>query len=182
MRAGRSARDFQRRNEPRHTKIAIIHRFWRQLCVISLPFNIFRRLNALFTASGVPNVVHAISSAETNPDTRKSQSLVDSHNNYALFLSRLRYFDVSTHLSLHAERRARVFHCRNKPRHTKIEIIHRFWWQLCAISLPFDFFRRLNALFTASCVPNVVYAFSSVETIPDTSKSQSFVDFVQIYA
>ena len=30
-------------------------------------------------------------------------------------------------------------------------------------------------------MPNVVHAFSSVETSPDSSKSQSFVDFVQIY-
>ena len=29
MRAGRSVRDFQRRNKPRHTQIAIVRRFWR---------------------------------------------------------------------------------------------------------------------------------------------------------
>ena len=145
MHAERSARVLQRRNEPRHTKIAIIHRFWRQLFVISLPFEIFRllnalfttlcvqnvvfdcsaaskqaqtqanrnhssilskfmryfspieifrRLNALFTALCVQIVVHAISGVETSPDTRKSQSFVDSDNNYALFLSRLRHFGV----------------------------------------------------------------------------------------
>ena len=64
---------------------------------------------------------------ETSPHKRKSQSFVDSDNNYALFLSRLSYFDVSPHLTLHAERRARVFHCRNKARHTQIAIIRRFW-------------------------------------------------------
>ena len=127
MRAERSARVFQRRSEPRHTKIAIIHRFWRQLCVISLPFEIFRRINAIFTALCVQIVVHAISSVETSPDTRKSQSFVDSDNNYAFFVSRLRYFDVSTHLSLHAERRARVFYRRKRPWHTQIAIVRRFW-------------------------------------------------------
>ena len=101
MRAEISARVFQRRNEPRQAKIAIIHRFWRQLCVISIPFEIFRRLNALFTALCVQVVVHAISSVETSPDTRKPQSFVDSDNNYALFLSRLRYFVVLTLFSLH---------------------------------------------------------------------------------
>ena len=126
MRAERSAHVLQRRNKPRHMQIAIIRRFCPNLCVIPLPFNIFRRLNALFTALCVQNVVHALSTVETSPDTSKSQSFVDSDNNYALFLSRFRYFDVSAHLSLHAERRARVFHCRNKPRHTKIAIIHRF--------------------------------------------------------
>ena len=126
MRAERTARVFQHRNKPRHKKIAIVRRYCPNLCVIPLQIEIFLRLNALFTALCVQIVVHGISSAETNPDTRKSQSLVDSHNNYALFLSRLRYFDVSTHLSLHAERRARVFHCRNKPRYTQIAIIRRF--------------------------------------------------------
>ena len=170
MRTDHSARDFQRRNELRHTKIAIFHRFWRQLFVISLPFEIFRILNAIFTALCVPNVVHALSSVETSPDTRKSQSFVDSDNNYALFLSRLRYFVVSTHLSLHSERRARVFYRRNRPWHTQIAIIHRCWRQLCVIFLPFSMFRRLNAIFTALCVQNGVHAFSGVETSPDTRK------------
>ena len=123
MRAERSAHVFQRRNKPRHLQIANIRRFCPNLCVILLPIVIFRRLNALFTALCVQIVVHAISSVETSPDTRKSQSLVDSDNNYALFLSRLRYFDVSTHLSLHAERRARVLQRRNKLTHTQIAII-----------------------------------------------------------
>ena len=126
MRAERSAHVFQCRNKPRHMQIANIRRFCPNLCVILLPIVIFRRLNALFTALCVQIVVHAISSVETNLDTRKSQSFVDSDNNYALFLSRLRYFDVSTQLSLHAERRTCVFHCRNKPRHTQIAIIRRF--------------------------------------------------------
>ena len=121
-------------------------------------------------------------SVETSPHTRKSQSFVDSYNNYALYLSRLRYFDVPTHLSLHVERRARVFHSRNKPRHKQIAIIRRFCPNLCVISLPIEIFRRLNALLTAWCMQNAGHAFSIVETSPDTSKSQSFVDFVQIYA
>ena len=40
------------------------------------------------------NVVHAFSSIKTNPETRKSQLFVDFDENYALCLSRLRYFDV----------------------------------------------------------------------------------------
>ena len=126
MRAERSARDFQRRNKSRHKQIAFIRRLCPNLCVIPLPFEIFRRINALFTALCVQIVVHALSTVETSPDTSKSQSFVDSDNNYALFLSHLSYFDASMHLSLHAERRTRVFHCRNKPRHTQIAIIRRF--------------------------------------------------------
>ena len=41
------------------------------LCVIDLPNEIFRRLNALFTALYVQIVVHALSIVETGPDTRK---------------------------------------------------------------------------------------------------------------
>ena len=136
----------QRRNKPTHTQIAIVRRFCPNLCVISLPIEIFRRLKAIFTALCVQNVVHDCSAAskqahthanrnrspifskfmryfspdrdissfkrsfncimraerseclfcsvETSPHKRKSQSFVDSDNNYALFLSRLRYFDV----------------------------------------------------------------------------------------
>ena len=170
MRAERSARVIQRRNKPRHTQIAIIRRLWSKLSSISLPFEIFRSLNAIFTALCVQIVVHAFSSVETSPDTRKSLSFVDSDNNYALFLLRLRYFVVSTHLSLHAERRARVFYRRNRPWHTQIAIIQRFWRQLCVIFLQFNIFRRLNAIFTALCVQNGVHAFSSVETSSDTRK------------
>ena len=79
---------------PGHTQIAIIRRFCRKLCVISLPFEIFRRWYALFTPFYMQNVVHAFSSVETNRDTRKSQSYVDFDENWALFLSRLRYFVV----------------------------------------------------------------------------------------
>ena len=79
-----------------------IRRFWRKLCDISLPFEILRRLNALCTALWcVPNVVHAFSIVETSPETRESQSFVDRDENYALFLSRLRYFDGETLFSLH---------------------------------------------------------------------------------
>ena len=73
----RSARVSQGRNKPRNTQIAIIRRFWRRLSVISLPFVIFRRLNAIFTALLVQNVVHAPSSVVTRPETRKSQFIVD---------------------------------------------------------------------------------------------------------
>ena len=58
------------------------------------PFNIFRRLNGLFTLLYLQNVVHAFSSAETNPGSHKSQLYVVFEENNALFLSRLRYFDV----------------------------------------------------------------------------------------
>ena len=167
--------------------------------------------------------MHALSSVETSPDTRKSQSFVDFDENYDLFLSRLRHFDVYTIFSLHyacrthctrypaskqaktyanhnhssilkqiklyyspvwdistskryfhcimrAERSARFLQRRNNLRHTQIATSGRFWRKLCVISLQLKIFRCLYAVFTALCVPNLVNAFSSVETSRDTRK------------
>ena len=174
----------QRQNKPTHTQIAIVRRFCPNLCVISLPIEIFRRLNAIFTALCVQNGVHAFSSVETSPDTSKSKSFVvlSKFMRYSSPDRDISSLKRSFHCIMRADRSACALQRRNEPRHTKIAIIHRFWRQLCVISLPFEIFRRLNALFTALCVPNVVHAFSSAETSSDTSKSQSFVDFLQIYA
>ena len=94
MRDKRSALVFRRRNKPRHTQIALICRFRRKLRVISLPLQIFRCFNALFTALCVRNVVRVLYVVETSPETRESQSFVDFDENYAIFFSRSRYFDV----------------------------------------------------------------------------------------
>ena len=94
MHAERSARVFHRRNKPRHTQIAIIRRFRRKLRVISPPLQIFRRLNALFNEICVQNVVRVLYVVETSPDTGKTHSFFDFDESYAIFLSRLRYFDV----------------------------------------------------------------------------------------
>ena len=96
-----SARGFQRRNKPRYTQIIIICRFWRKLSVISLPFEISRRLNGAFSVSCMLYVVHVVSSGETCPNSRKSQSLDDFDENETLFLSRLGYFYVETIFSLY---------------------------------------------------------------------------------
>ena len=48
MRAEHGARDFAHRKMPRNAQIAIIRRFCRKLIDISLPFEIFRSLNARF--------------------------------------------------------------------------------------------------------------------------------------
>ena len=73
MLAEPSARVVRRRKKPRYTQTAIIRRFCRKLRVIALPFQIFQRLNALFTALCVQNVVHAFSMVETSPDKLKLQ-------------------------------------------------------------------------------------------------------------
>ena len=173
MRAERSAHVFQRRNKPRHTKIAIIHRFWWQLCVISLQLKIFRCLYAVFTALSVQNVVHAFSSFETSPDTRNS--------NYSSILTTIMrnfspVWDISSfkrpsHCIMRVERNAWLFCNVETGTHTSksqsfVESDNNYALFLSRLR----YFGRFNALFTASCVPNVVHTFSSVETSPDTRK------------
>ena len=129
MRGERSARVFQRGNKPRHTQIANIRRFCPILFVISPAFEIFLRLNAPFTAFYMQNVVHACSAASNDTHTHANR------NHSSILTKIMRYFspvyDISVfircfHCVMRAERSARVFHHRNKPRQTQIAIILRF--------------------------------------------------------
>jgi hypothetical protein len=84
--------------------------------VISIRFEILRRLNALSTPIYTPNVVHFDFSVETIPANRKTQSFK--------FRRKLSYFDpvwditapkCSFHSNLHAECSAYRFQCRDNP-------------------------------------------------------------------
>ena len=119
--AERSAYVSHRRQAPRDSQIAITRRFWRKLCFISLPFKIFRRLNALFTPIRTQNVVHTNSSVKTSPETLQSLSFADFGENYALFLSRLRYFDIETPFSLHFACRKWSIHFPAAKQNHKLE-------------------------------------------------------------
>ena len=124
-----SAHDFLSRNKPKHTQLAIIRRFCGNLSNISLPFMIFRRLNAVFIALCVRNMEHAISSVETRPDARKSQSFYDFFSNFcdiSLPFEIFASFTRSCYFILHAKRSVRVFQRRKKIKHTQIAIIRRF--------------------------------------------------------
>ena len=83
------------------------------------------------------------------------------------------YFKRYFHCIMRAERRARVFHYRNKPRHTQIAIIRRFCPKLWVISLPFEIFRRLSALFTTLCVQNVVFDCSAASKQAQTQANRN---------
>ena len=179
MRAERSARVFYHRNKPRLTQIATIRRFCSILSCISLPFEIFRSLNALFT--------EFICGTESTRFPSLKQAQTHANCNHSSILKQIKlYFspvwDISTfkrsfHCILYAERSPSVFQLRNKPTHTQIATIGRCWRKLFVISLKFQIFRRLNAFFTALYVQNVVHSLSSVETSQDRRKPQSFVDF-----
>ena len=74
MRAERSAHVFQRRNNPTHKQIAIVRRFCPNLCVISLPIEIFCRLNAILTALCVQDVVHDYSATSKQAHTHANRN------------------------------------------------------------------------------------------------------------
>jgi hypothetical protein len=50
--------------------------FGEKLSVIAMPLEIFRRLNGQITASYAQNTVHAVSTVETSPTTRKTRLYV----------------------------------------------------------------------------------------------------------
>ena len=129
MRAERSAHVFQRRNKPRHKQIAIIRRFCPNLCVIPLPIEIFRRLNALFTALCEKDVVFDCSATSKQAQTqanRNHSSILSKFMRYSSPYRDISSFKHSFNCIMRAVRCARDFQRRNKPRHTQIAIVRRF--------------------------------------------------------
>ena len=154
-------------------------RFWRSQSVISLLLEIFRRSIAIYIAFYTPIVVHAFPSVEMNRLHRKCQSFIELSKIMSYFSS---VWDISTfkrsfHIIIHAERSARIFRRRNEPISSQISIIRGFWQKLCIISVPFEIFRTINALFSPFYMQNAVHAFSSVEATRSAGKSQSFFNF-----
>ena len=139
-----------------------------------------RRLQARFNSFYMRNVVHAVSSVETRPDARKSQSFFDFLQYYVLFLSRLKYSR-----SLHA--RFTSFYMRDvvhavsgvetRPDARKSQSFFDFLQNYVLFLSRLRYSRRLHARFTSIYMQNVVYAFSSVQRRPNTRKSQTFFDF-----
>ena len=129
MRAERSSRDFQRRDETRRTQIAIILRFFSKLCAISLPFDIFTSFIRSFYL-----ILHAERSVRVFQRRKKTKHtqiaiirrffrlLSDISHPSEIFTTFKRCF----HCIMRAEHSARDFALRNMPRNTQIAIIRRF--------------------------------------------------------
>ena len=114
MRAERSVRVFQRPYKPRQTQTAIVRRFCRKLCVISLPFQIFSRLNALFSPFYMQNVVHAFSAASKQAQTHANchhSSILTKINRYFSPVCDISTFKSTFYSILHAERNACLYWC-----------------------------------------------------------------------
>ena len=109
------------------------------------------------------NGVHAFSIVEKSPDARKSKSFVDLYKfmRYSSPNRDISSFKRSFHCIMRADRSARDFQRRNKPRDKQIAIVRRFCPNLCVISLPIEIFCRLNAILTALCVQDVVHDYSA---------------------
>ena len=73
LHAERTARVFHRRYRLRHTQITIIYPFCPKLTVISHRLRYLRRLHARFSPFSMQYVLHAFSTVDTSPETRKLQ-------------------------------------------------------------------------------------------------------------
>ena len=128
MRAERSSRDFQRRDETRRTQIAIILRFFSKLCVISLPFEIFTSFTRSFYFILNAKRVRVFQRRKKTKHTqiaiirRFFRYLSDISHPFEIFTTFKRCF----HCIMRAEHSARDFALRNVPRNTQIAIIRRF--------------------------------------------------------
>ena len=87
---------------------------------------IFRRLNAIYTALCMQNVVHEFSSAETGPDTRNDSPILTKIKRYFFPVCDISTFKRYFLRIMRAERSTLAFQRRNMPRHTQIAIIRRF--------------------------------------------------------
>jgi hypothetical protein len=105
-------------------QIAIFWRLWRKQAVISLLFEMFRRLHATFTPYYTSKVAHACSSVETNQVLCQMQSFKDFTWDLPLFLSRWRYFAFWRLLLLHIIRRMLSRPALRKSRNVKTKLEH----------------------------------------------------------
>jgi hypothetical protein len=86
-RAKHSAHCIKLGNKPDNSQNANIHRFCREMTVITLPIEIFRRLSAQITAFDAQKFVHDVFSLETRPTTRKMRTFVVFVENDRNFLA-----------------------------------------------------------------------------------------------
>ena len=139
----------QRRKKPTHKKIAITRRFCPNLCVISLPIELFRRLNALFNTLCVQNVVFDCSAASKQAHTHANRNHSSILSKFVRYFSPIEIFlsdrDISSfkrsfHCIMRADRSVRAFQRKKEPTHKQIAIIRRFCPNLCVISLRSRYF------------------------------------------
>ena len=102
-----------RKQAQRIANMNAFNRFYRKLIVISLLFEIFRRLNVHFTPFKMQNVVHAICRAETSTAARNSQPFPRYGRKLIRYFGLARYyissFKRTFYSILYADRSGRGF-------------------------------------------------------------------------
>ena len=155
-------------------------RSWRKLRVVSLLFEIFRRLNAISIAFHTPNATHAVFSSKQAQQFAKCDHLLDFDKNCALFRYCWRYFSVWTLFPLHFARRmlrtpflasSQAQLCEKCDHILDLEenwALFRYCWRYFAVWMlfPLHFTRRMLRT-----------PFFSVETRPIVQKIRPFMRF-----
>ena len=149
--------------------------FWRKLSALSLLMAIFRRLNAIFIAFYMSNVVQAVFSVETSTAARKSQLFTWFWRKVFVISLLLEIFRSLNAIFPRFYATNAMHACCNVETGVtapKMQPFTRFWRKLIALSLLLEIFRSLKAIFIAFYTPNVVQAVFSVETSTAARKSQ----------
>jgi hypothetical protein len=130
--------------------------------VFSFLLQIFRRINADFTAFHTPNTTRATFSFETSV-IRSQNSAIRRFLPY--FLSCWRYFYVQTLILLNFTRRIQLTPLLATKQDQRL-VKRRLSSILTVFSFLLEIFRRLNSVFTASHTPNTTHATFSNDTSP----------------
>ena len=159
---------------PAARKMQPFPRFWRKLSAVSLQMAIFRRLNAIFIAFYMPNVVHVVFCVETSTAARKSLTFTRFWRKLiviSVLLEIFRRLNVIFARFYATNAMHACFIVEIGPAAREMQPFTRFWRKLSAVSLQMAIFRRLNAIFIAFYLPNVVHVVFSVEISTAARKS-----------
>ena len=154
--------------------------FWRKLSVISILFEIVRRLRATSIAFYTSNAMHASFIVEWNRPVRKMRSCTRLWRKLCVITLLLEIFRRLNSISIpfyspnatHA-----VFSDETSPTVRKMRPLTRFCRKLCGISILLEIFLRLNAISIAFYTPSAMHANFIVERSRSVRKMRPFTSF-----
>ena len=162
------------RNIHSSTQIVTTYSILRNLSVISLLLEEFRRLNAIFIAFYTPNVVQDIFYFESGAAERKSYTFPRFWRKLSvisLLLAEFRRLNVFFIVLYAPNVVLAIFNVETRAAARKPQSFPRFWRKLSVISLLLEEFRRFEAIFIALYTPNVVHSVIIWETSRAARKS-----------
>ena len=161
-------------------KMRSFTRFWRELTVISLLLEIFRRLNIIFIAFYTPIAMHAVFGVETSATVRQIWPFTPFWRKLSVMSILLEIFRRlnATSTAFHTPNATHaVFSVESIPTVRKMRPFTPFWRKLCVITLLLQIFRRLNAISIALYTPNAMHASFIVEWNRPVRKMRSCTRF-----